>query len=159
MSLGLDEAKAEANNIEKATDALYNALRIIWLAILASVIALFIVTRVVAPGAAVDRVVFWIFLALGVVNFGLSFVMKQSLMKNAREAREPGMVRTAYIIAFALCESIAIFGLIAHLLTGVEYYYFLFVLGGFGILLHKPQRDDVLSALAGGGIWEARKNQ
>ena len=46
-----------------------------------------------------------------------------------------GMVQTAYIMAFALCEATAIFGLVAFFVSGAQYYYFFFVLSGFGIIL------------------------
>jgi F0F1-type ATP synthase membrane subunit c/vacuolar-type H+-ATPase subunit K len=158
MSLGLDESKAKANDIERGVDASYSALRIIWLAILASVILIFVVTRLVQPTPEGDKVLFWILLALSVGNFGASFILKAKILKQATEKRKPELIKGAYIVAFAMCESIGLFGLIVHLVTGVEYYYFFFVLSGFGILLHKPQRDDLLAAYAGGGVWEARKN-
>lgn len=159
MSLGIDESKAKAVEQDREADANYRTLRIIWLAILVSVIAIFIVTRLVQPAGDDNlKVLFWILLMLGVVNFGASFFLKQKLLKQATEKRKPELARSAYIVAFALCESIGLFGLIAHLVTGVEYYYFFFVLSAFGILMHKPQRDDLLAAAAGRGIWEARKN-
>jgi F0F1-type ATP synthase membrane subunit c/vacuolar-type H+-ATPase subunit K len=158
MSLGLDESKGKEVETERTVDVSYRALRVIWLAILASVIIIFVVSRVVAPAPSAPRLIFWILLVMGVFNFGLSFLLKQGMLKQAREKRQIALVKTAYIVAFALCESIGIFGLVAHLITGVEYYYFFFVLSGFGLLLHKPQRDDIFGALAGGGIWEAGKN-
>jgi hypothetical protein len=158
MSLGLDESKGKEVETERTVDASYRALSIIWLAILASVIIIFVVTRLVQPAPSAPRMIFWILLVLGVGNFGLSFLLKQRTLRQAREKRQIALVKMAYIVAFALCESIGMFGLVAHLITGVEYYYFLFVLAGFGLLLHKPQRDDILGALAGGGIWEARRN-
>jgi len=158
MSLGLDEEKGKEVESERVVDANYRALRIIWLAILASLITLFVVTRVVQPTTDAPRVLFWILLALGVGNFGASFFLKHKMLKQAAEKRKPEMVKGAYLVALALCESIGLFGLLAHLITGVEQYYFLFVLGGFGILMHKPQRDDLLTASASGGFWEARKN-
>lgn len=158
MSLGLDEEKAKASEAERNVDANYRTLRIIWLAILASLISIFVVTRMVQAEGAGIKVLFWILLMVGVVNFGASFLLKQMLIKQAVGQQKLELVRSAYIVAFALCEAIGLFGLIAHFVTGVEYYYFFFVLSGFGILLHKPQRDDLLAASAGGGIWEARKN-
>ncbi|HUQ32518.1 MAG TPA: hypothetical protein VM095_10390 [Pyrinomonadaceae bacterium] len=158
MSLGLDESKGKEVETERVVDSSYRTLRIIWLAILASVITIFVITRLVQPTPDAARVIFWILLALGLANFGLSFLLKQGMLKQAREKRQIALVKTAYIVAFALCESIGLFGLVAHFITGVEFYYFFFVLSGFGLLLHKPQRDDIFGALAGGGIWEARKN-
>jgi F0F1-type ATP synthase membrane subunit c/vacuolar-type H+-ATPase subunit K len=158
MSLGIDETKAEDVAKDRAVDTGYSALRLIWLAILASVAAIFVVTRLVEPRAGVDKTLFWILFVIGLGNLGASFLLKQKMLKQAVEQRKLELARSAYILAFALCESIGLFGLVAHLITGAQYYYFFFVLSGFGILLHKPQRDDLLAAARGGGIWGARKN-
>ncbi len=158
MSLGLDEEKARERDAEREVDANYGKLRVVWLAILASLAVIFIVTRVVEPAAGGPEVLFWILLALGAAELGASFVLKQKMLRQAVEQRKSGLVATAYILALALCESVGIFGLVAHLVTGSKYYYFFFVLSGFGLVLHKPQRDDVVAAAAGpGGVWEAKK--
>ncbi|HKC63682.1 MAG TPA: hypothetical protein VKB86_08590 [Pyrinomonadaceae bacterium] len=143
MSLGLNET----NNNE--VEAAYLSLRIIWLAMLTSVVTLFVVTLLVQPSASKAPVIFWILMMLGFITFGASFVMKYRLLKQAAEKQNPGMVRTAYIAAFALCDATGVFGTIAYFATGVEYYYFFFVLSGFGTLLHKPQRDDLLATVGG----------
>lgn len=158
MSLGLDEEKAKEVARAREVDANYRTLLIIWMAILVSVIALLVVTRLVQPASEAPRVLFWILLAIGVGNFGASFLLKHRMLKQAAESGKPEMVKAAYLVALALCDSIAILGLMAHLLTGIEQYYFFFVLSGFGLLLHKPQRVDLLAAYNEGGIWQARKN-
>ncbi|MDT4897328.1 MAG: hypothetical protein QOH25_2405 [Acidobacteriota bacterium] len=159
MSLGLDEAKGKDVEREREVDASYRTLRIIWLAIMAGVISLFIVTRLVQPSVIEGgHIAFWMLAAVGLAIFGASFILKYKLQKLAVEKQQPGGVRSAHIIAFALCEATGIFGLIVHLMTGIQHYYLFFVLSGFGILLHKPQRDDLLAAYAGDAIWEARKN-
>ena len=128
------------------TPAGYRALRIIWLAILVLVIVLFFITRLVDVTPSSNRILFWLLLALGVIAFAASFVLKYTSLKEAVEKHNPGMVRSTYIMAFALCEATAVFGTIAYFVTGAQNYYFFFVLSGFGVLLHKPQRDDVLAA-------------
>ena len=159
MSLGLDEEKAKELDAGREVDAQYGKLRIIWLAILAGLALIFVLTRVVQPAAGGGpEVLFWMLLALGAAELGASFVLKQKMLRQAVEQRKPALVATAYILAFALCESVGIFGLVAHFVTGNKYYYFFFVLSGFGMMLHKPQRDDVLAAAAGqGGVWEAKR--
>ena len=146
MSLGLDEAKEKELKIEREVDSNYNTLRIIWLAVVSVLVIIFIITRLVQPETASLKTLFWILLALGLVDLGASFVIKQALLKKAFSQQKVELVRSAYIIAFALCESIALFGLIAHFVTGVEQYYFFFALSGFGVMLHKPQRQDLLVA-------------
>ncbi|MDT5062423.1 MAG: hypothetical protein QOH63_2882 [Acidobacteriota bacterium] len=143
MSLGLNGTN------QNRVDGGLRTLRIIWLAILLSVTALFLVTRLVqSPAAEGNKTLFWILWGLGFVTFGASFVLKSKLLKQAIAKQKPEMLRGAYIVAFALCEATGIFGLIAYFITGIQYYYLFFVLSGFGILLHKPQRDDLLAAEA-----------
>jgi hypothetical protein len=158
MSLGLDEEKAKERDAERVVDAHYGKLRIIWLASLATLVVLFVVTRLVKTGDDGPAQLFWILLALGVVTLGASFVMKHRMMKAAVEQQKPDLVRGAYITALALSEAAGQFGVVAHFATGVKHYYFLFVLAGFGIMLHKPQRDDVLAATHGpAGLWQTKK--
>ena len=141
MTIGLN------GPVDTRVDDSSRALRLIWLAILAGLITLFVVTRLFEspPGSGLE-VMFWILFALGLVNLGASFILKQKLLKQAIEQQKLELVRSAYILAFALCESIGLFGLIAHFIAGSKYYYFLFVLGGFGVVMHKPQRDDLAAA-------------
>lgn len=109
MSLGLDESKAKEVGREAEVDANYRSLRIIWLAILAGVISLFIVTRLVQPSMIEGgHIVFWMLMAVGLATFGASFILKYKLQKLAVEKQQPGGVRSAYIIAFALCEATGI---------------------------------------------------
>lgn len=158
MSLGLDESKAKDVARERKVDVNYSALRAIWLALLASLVAVFVVSRLVQTEQKDDKMLFWILLAVGIGSFGASFLLKQRMLKQAIEQRKPEMVKNAYVVALALCDSIGMLGLVVHFAMGFEYYYFFFVLGGFGILMHKPQRDDLLAAVAGVGSWETRKN-
>ena len=158
MSLGLDEEKAKEMDAEREVDAHYGKLRIIWLGILATLVVMFVVTRLVKPGNDGPAQLFWILLALGVVTLCASFVLKHRMLKAAVEQRKPDLVRGAYITALALAEATGQFGLVAYFATGNKYYYFFFVLAGFGVMLHKPQREDVLTAVSGAGrLWAAKR--
>jgi hypothetical protein len=141
MSLSLNGSN------QSKVDGAYRTLRIIWLMILVSVSGLFIVTRLIEPSVGDgNKTLFWILMTLGLVAVGLSFVLKQKLLKQAFEKRSVDLVRSAHIIALALCEAAGIFGLLAYFVTGIQQYYLFFALSAFGILLHKPQRDDLLGA-------------
>jgi F0F1-type ATP synthase membrane subunit c/vacuolar-type H+-ATPase subunit K len=143
MSLGLNGSN------QNRADGRLRVLRIIWLMILASLTTLFVITRLVEPPVAAaegSKMLFWMLWGLGFATFGASFVMRFRLLKQAAAKQKPEMVQSAYIIAFALCEATGIFGLLAYFITGIQYYYLFFVLSGFGILLHKPQRDELLAA-------------
>jgi hypothetical protein len=143
MSLGLNGTN------QNEVDAGYRQLRIIWLAFLVSVITLFFITRLVEVTQRNMQIVFWMLLALGVVIFGASFFLKYRMLKQAAEKSDSIMARSAYIIAYALCNATALFGAVAYFVTGEPRYYFFFALSGFSILLHKPQRDDLLAATKG----------
>jgi hypothetical protein len=135
---------------QRNVDAAYRTLRIIWLAILLAVIGLFIITRLILPSVGDgNKTVFWILMTLGLIAVGASFVVKQKLLTQAFEKQSAELTRSAYVAALAMCEAAGIFGLIVYFVTGIEYYYLFFVLSGFGILLHKPQRDDLLAAYEG----------
>jgi F0F1-type ATP synthase membrane subunit c/vacuolar-type H+-ATPase subunit K len=159
MSLGLDEAKAKDVETETQVDAQYRSLRVIWLGILASLVSVFVMTRVIETPAVKDNnALFWMLWALGFMTFGASFVLKHKLLKQAALKQKTEPVRGAYVLAFALCEATGLLGLVAYFATGIQHYYLFFVLSGFGLLLHKPQRDDLLGAVSGGGVWGTRKN-
>src|SRR5689334_12874378 len=96
-----------------------------------------------------NQMIFWRFMGLGFFTLGASAVMKQKALKQAAGRKSLAIVRIAYIIAFAFCEATALFGVVAFFVTGIESYYFFFVLSGFGVILHKPQRDDLLLAASG----------
>jgi hypothetical protein len=147
MSLGLNGSN------QRNVDAGYLTLRIIWLVILAGVIGLFIITRLVQPPVGdSNKMLFWILMTLGLVAVGASFVVKQKLLRQALEKRSAELTRSAYIAALALCEAAGLFGMVTFFVTGVQQYYLFFVLSGFGILLHKPQRDDLLAVSNEGKI-------
>jgi hypothetical protein len=149
MSLGLNGTN------QNEADSIYRSLKVIWLAILATVIALFVVTRVVQPVATNNlQIIFWMLMALGLFTLAASFIIKQKLLKQSAGKNSLGVVRIAYIAAFALCEATALFGTVAFFVTGLQYYYFFFVLSGFGIILHKPQRDDLLAASGKDNLWK-----
>ena len=80
MSLGLDEEKAKERDAEREVNAQYGKLRIVWLALLATLVVLFVVTRLVEPGNEAPPQLFWILLALGVFTLGASFVLKQRML-------------------------------------------------------------------------------
>jgi hypothetical protein len=147
MSLGLNESN------QSNVDAGYRTLRIIWLVILAGVIALFAITRLIQPSTGDgNKMLFWILMTFGLVAVGASFVVKQKLLKQAFEKRSAELARGAYLVALALCEAAGLFGMVTFFVTGIQQYYLFFILSGFGILLHKPQRDDLLAVSNEGKI-------
>ena len=56
------------------------------------------------------------------------------------------LVQSAYVLSFVLCESSALLGLVDHFTTGSRYSYFAFVIAGIGLLLHFPQKQNLVNA-------------
>ncbi len=116
---------------------------IIWGAILSGVAIFFALTRIVGREFDADADNSVLLLALATVSlsaFGLSFVLKAKMISQAAAQRRPALVATAYIIAFALCESAALFGLVAHFATGARESLYFFAPAALGLALHFPRR-------------------
>ncbi|MGH9943345.1 MAG: hypothetical protein ACRD9R_13430 [Pyrinomonadaceae bacterium] len=132
----------------------FRGLVLIWLAIISSVVMFFVVSRLLGPaaeeGVSATPPLFWVFAALGLATFGLSFLLKSRLLAQARQQRRPEVVSTAYILAFALSEASALFGLVSHFVTRSPFSVYLFALAALGLLLHKPKQAH-LSEVQGEG--------
>ena len=134
------------DNSQPDIDARYRTLLILWLAICMSVLMFVALTRL-APVAATENAMLTIALnAAGFVPFALSFLLKQKTMAKAVATQRLDLVQSAYVLSFALCESSALFALVDHFVTGSSYSYFGFVIAGTGLLLHFPQKQNLVNA-------------
>jgi hypothetical protein len=118
-------------------------LRMVQWGMLASILLFVFVGEVASrPTHGVDPTVAYLFTTLGVAVVGVIFVVRRTLVLRAEEslATHPednislGHWRTGYVITYALCEGLALFGLIqrvlgANLQQSAPYY-----LGGFILL-------------------------
>ena len=127
-------------------DARYRTLLILWLAICTSVLMFLAFTRLssVAAGENTTRTLALSSLGLGPV--ALSFLLKQRALAKSVASQRLDLVQSAYVLSFALCESSALFGLVVHFTTGSNYSYFAFVIAGIGLLLHFPQKQNLVNA-------------
>jgi F0F1-type ATP synthase membrane subunit c/vacuolar-type H+-ATPase subunit K len=119
-------------------------LRAVQWSMLASIVLYGIVGEVVGPAArGVDATLSYLFATLSVAIIGVIFVVRRTLVLRAAEslATRPedslslNHWRTGYIATYALCEALALFGLILRfraspVQASVPYY-----LGGFVLLL------------------------
>ncbi|HEX8495104.1 MAG TPA: hypothetical protein VF658_19850 [Pyrinomonadaceae bacterium] len=85
----------------------------------------------------------------GAVLALLSSIFRQKLVTRAIEQQRPESVHSAYIVAFAICEVAALFGLLLRFTTNERYYYLLFVIAAIGFLINVPRRNDVINASSG----------
>ena len=132
----------------------YRGLLIIWGAQFMSLFLFFGVTRIVEVSAREgdDQVLLLALGLTGLTAFGLSFPIKAKLLAQSAVQNRPDLATTAYVLAFALCESCALFGLVAYFVTGARASLYFFIPAALGLLLHFPRRghfDDPPPAGAG----------
>lgn len=127
-------------------DARYRTLLILWFAICMSVLMFLVVIYLSPVVVAGNRNLTLALNSVGMVPVALSFLIKQKALAKSVETQRLDLVQSAYIVAFALCESSALFGLINHFTTGSRYYYFAFAIAGLGLVLHFPQKQDLMNA-------------
>lgn len=144
--------QSENNNIEQS----YRTMTIIWFALLVTQVLwlLFVFIRkrelfkfdFSKPFLDGENSILVIVLAVaGITTFLVSFVMRSKLLKQAVDNQNVGLVQRAMIIGCALCEVTALCGLVLAF-TFYQYFFLWFALGILGIILHFPQRENVIAA-------------
>lgn len=132
----------------KNTEAIFRNWMTIWGAILMSCVmfalmAWFIGQPAQLAGGDNFTVLFaaLFFAAIGAV--GVSFVLKSKQLARAVAEQNPMLLQSGYIVAWALCEAAALFGLMGIFVTKAAAFFALMALGALGLLLHVPKRDDL----------------
>ena len=135
---------------EAKVNARSRGLLVIWAGQFVSLVLFVALTRIVEVAARPEDDVFLyqIFGALGGAGLALSFVLKYMLLKRAAATQRPDVATTAYVVAFALCELVAIFELVNYFISGVSKGV-LFALAALGLLLHFPRRTHIEAATPG----------
>ncbi len=129
-------------------------LRILWAVFIATVGLLALVCYLAlrgqetTPAPADGFPLIYVFCALGLSVVAASFPFKQSYFKRAEREQKVDHVQTGIIIALALCEAAAQFGLVALFVTGDHSAYLLFLVAALGQLFHFPRREPLLAATA-----------
>lgn len=141
--------KPVAKNTQSDVDARYRVMLVIWFALLSAVAFYFVVGQLVSrPGAdsVPNKMLTVILTALGTFMVGVSFVIKQRFLNQSVERQKVTLVQTGFIVAIALCEAGALFGLVDLITTGNRYYFVVMIIAALGILVHFPRRDHLLAA-------------
>jgi len=139
----------QQRNAQGAVEKRYRVLLIIWAAMLMNISLLALVGYFARPEAPADDaggIVLMVLLLLGLTTVALSFILKKVLLARGESGQKLDSVQVAYVVAFALCESAALFGLVALFVTGNLYSYIGFIVGAVGIMLHIPRRNHLLAA-------------
>jgi uncharacterized membrane protein len=92
-----------------------------------------------------EPVVILIIGMIALFNFALSFYMNSQMTNEAIKLQRPAGIQTAQILAYALCESISIFGVVLAFIFDYPYFFVLFGLAILGIILHFPKRDSLMA--------------
>jgi len=131
---------------QPAIEMRYRTLLILWFGMSIALILYLVFIRLVPVEPAPNQKVTLILNTLGLIPVAGSFLIKQVLLGKANESQQLQLVHTAYILAFALCEISALLGLFDNRVTGSNYYYIGFAIGGLGMLLHFPRKQHLIDA-------------
>ena len=122
-------------------EARRRGLVLIWGAQLMSLVLFLLITRFVEIRPGDDQMLLFVLGLMAVTTFGLSFAVKVKLLAQSAVQNRPDLATTAYVLAFALCESCALFGLVAYFVTGRAESLYFFIPAALGLLLHFPRRE------------------
>lgn len=134
-------------------------MRILWVAFMTTIGLYALVAYLANPLSDVERAriqgdpaptaiptLLLLLFALGFSLFVVSLVVGQALYRKAAEQQRPDTFQTGFILALAISESAALFGLVGLFATGNRYAYALLALGALGIALQFPRREKLLAA-------------
>jgi hypothetical protein len=136
----------QQNELDRRVDARLRVLRILWFALVMSVVLFFVLTLLMGrfqnpqPNATLSLAL----LAAGILAVVASIVIKSKSFNRAIEQQSAGVLQQGFIMALALCEVAAQFGLLDHFITKNPYSYANFVIAVCGQLYHFPRRQQVL---------------
>jgi hypothetical protein len=125
----------------------YRTLVIIWFAMLMSVCVLIALTFLIPrpPIDAENATLRYVLAILGIVPAFASITVKRLMLANAVRKKDPQLVVNAYVLAYALAETAAVFGLLTFFLTPGPNYSLFFVGALFFILVHFPLRKHLVA--------------
>jgi hypothetical protein len=130
-------------------------LRVVQWTMLGSILLYAVIGELLSAGArSVDPSVSYIFSTASVAIVGIIFVVRRTLVLRSAESLashpdDPISVRhwkSGYIATYALCEALALFGLILRILGFHLQQSLLYYVGGFVLLLFFGPREPALSS-------------
>ena len=133
-------------------DKRYQALVVLWFALLMNIGVFFLLSLFVAPGLgsepghAPSLLLIVGLMALGTFLVILSFAVKVKFLARSVEKQDVNLVQKALVIACAMCEVSALLGLLERFLIGNREYYLLFLIAAAGTAFHFPRREHLLAA-------------
>lgn len=146
----MNNQPAEPTNLQENFELRIRTLRILWLGFFLSMIVYFGISRYIGPRENIEpnQTASLILAVIALSTTLASFVIKSKLIARAIELQQVPLVQQAYVLAWALNEAAALFGLLDFFMTDNRYYYVPFIVGALGLLLHFPRREHVVNAWA-----------
>jgi len=138
--------------------ARHRTLITLWAAQFMALVMFFVFTRLVRPEEPPEPnpMLLAVLGLAALVAVGASFAFKAMLLGRSRAERSAPRAHTAYVLAFALCEAAALFGVMAHFVIGAPEAVYFFALAALGLLLHFPRRQHFTDPPpAGAGFTDA----
>jgi hypothetical protein len=141
-------AQPTPNNPQENIELKLRTMRILWIAMILSIVGYFVLTLFLGRSEDVERNPTLSLVLLGVAMSAvlISFLIKSKILNRAFEQQQVQLVQMGYIVALAICEAGGLLGFLDFLLTGDPYYYVLLIIGVLGQLLHFPRREHFLNA-------------
>lgn len=124
----------------------HRTLLVLWFAMCMSLVMYLVFIRLAPVAPAENKNLTLILNTVGLISVATSFLLKQIMLGKAAASAQLQLVHTAYILAWALCEVAAVLALVDYRVTGSNYYYVGFAVGGLGMLLHFPRKQHLLEA-------------
>jgi F0F1-type ATP synthase membrane subunit c/vacuolar-type H+-ATPase subunit K len=128
-------------------DAQYRTMIILWLAFLSSIVMYVFIGLIVPRQAATENgLLALVFSAVSAFLVVVSFAVKKKFFTRAVDEQQVRLVSTGFILAAALCEGGALFGLLDLFIAHERYYLILIAFSFLGLLAHFPRRNDLVAA-------------
>ena len=124
------------------------SMRTMWIALLLSIGGYFVLTRFVQRPEHLEPNTM-LSMTLAIVTAAttlISFLIKSKLLALAIDQGQVPQVQQAYVVAWAVTEAGALFGLVDYFLTSDRYYLAFFLIAALGQLLHYPRSEHVINA-------------
>ena len=131
--------------VEAKVEARFRVFFILWAAILVSVGLLTTLAAVWGSKGTANPTLSYALLGVGVMMVAASLLLKPKLVQQAIDKNDIAALQTAHILALALSESAALFGLVDRLATASKTSWFLFAISAVGILMNFPSKDQIRS--------------
>jgi len=125
------------------TETDYRRRLALWMAMVFSIMMYYVVIQRVTPVNPQENArLVAAMLAASIALVVTSFVVKPRLQGRTDQPNAAARTRAADIIALALCEAAALFGVVVWFMTAWSRTYIFFGVGLAGILLHYPKRQS-----------------